>query len=480
MRKFYLGIDLGTTCVKSMVFDSCGSAFGSASREYDLLFTDEGVEQDANLWWMHAADTAREAVRQSGVDPEFIDAISVSTQGIAGVLTDAQGTPLMNALSWLDARSRAQIDQILGFIDADALFTRTGKNPNAYALPQLMWLKQHRPAEYARAAHYLLPLDFLMLRMTGRPVMDASIACGTLAFDVRERRFMPELLAFAGIPESRFSPAGLMGDAAGALTASAAAEMGLQPGTRVVLGAQDQRCAALGAGIAPGIATISLGTAAAMCMLTDRCTPDPLRRVALVCADAGHWMTESVVSTAGAALKWFRSTIMPECSYDQITQLAAESPCGANGVLFFPELSEADPDRPAGCFIGLRLSSTRADMARALLEGVSFSLMRSLRQHERLAGSCREIRVFGGGARSALWRQILADMTGRPVLLPHTSETGCLGAAMLAARSGGELFSPDGMLQAPLERSTPDPGVGRQYESLRKRCESMRERIGQI
>lgn len=480
MRRYYLGIDLGTTCVKSILFDCHGNACGSASREYDLLFTADGVEQDANLWWTHSADTAREAVRQSGVDPKSIDAISVSTQGISGVLTDARGTPLMNALSWLDARSRVQIDQILSFIDADTLFTRTGKNPNAYALPQLMWLKQHRPAQFARAAHYLLPLDFLMLRMTGRPLMDASIACGTLAFDVRERRLIPELVAFAGIPEGCLSPTGLMGDAAGTLTAAAAAQMGLLPGIRVVLGAQDQRCAALGAGIAPGVATISLGTAAAMCMLTDHCVPDPMRHVTLVCADAGHWMTESVVSTAGAALKWFRNTVMPECSYDQITQLAAESPCGANGVLFFPELSEADPDQPAGCFIGLRLSSTRADMARALLEGVSFALMRSLRQHERLAGPCREIRVFGGGARSALWQQILADMTGRPVVLPHTSETGCLGAAMLAARSGGELFSPDDMLQPPRECSMPDPDAVRKYESLRKRCESMRERFGQI
>ena len=117
MRRYYLGIDLGTTCVKSILFDCHGNACGSASREYDLLFTADGVEQDANLWWTHSADTAREAVRQSGVDPKSIDAISVSTQGISGVLTDARGTPLMNALSWLDARSRVQIDQIMSFID---------------------------------------------------------------------------------------------------------------------------------------------------------------------------------------------------------------------------------------------------------------------------------------------------------------------------------------------------------------------------
>lgn len=480
MDRCFLGIDMGTTGVKSILFDGDGCVRGSSYDEYELIFTEEGVEQNADLWWTYVARTAKEAIARADVSPAAVAGLAVSTQGIAGVLTDRDGAPLMNALSWLDTRSTEELRALLTCMDAQTLFRRTGKNPGAYALPQLMWLKRHRPDIWARADRYLLPLDFITMRMTGKPLMDESIACGTLAYDLKRHAFIGELLQAAGVSEDCFAPVGRMGGVAGVLTGKAAAEMGLLPGTPVVLGAQDQRCAAIGAGIAPGIATLSMGTAAAMCMLTDRCRPDPLRRVTLVCAGASHYMTESVVSTAGAALKWFRNTLAPACDYDEITQMAAGVPGGANGVMFFPNLSQGEADAVAGSFVGLKLSTTRADMARAVLEGVAFSLMHRLRDHERCVGACREIRIFGGGARSDVWRQILADMTGRPVLLPATHETGCLGAAILAACGTGYVdhpFSPGRMAPPPKQVSMPDDGAHQAYDEFCARYEAIRERI---
>lgn len=477
MDRCFLGIDMGTTGIKSMLFDTSGRVHGSGYAEYELIFTDAGVEQDASLWWMHVAQTAREAIANADVPPDAVAGVAVSTQGIAGVLVDRDGMPLMNALSWLDTRSTAEVGELLRHMDAPALFQHTGKNPGAYAAPQLMWLKRHCPEIWARAAWYLLPLDFVTMRMTGRPLMDESIACGTLAYDLRRHAFMEELLAAVGLSADCFAPLGSMGNAAGVLTDQAAAQMGLPPGTPVALGAQDQRCAAIGAGIAPGVATISMGTAAAMCMITERCQPDPMRRVTLVCAGAKRYMTESVVSTAGAALKWFRNTLAPDCDYDGISRLAAGVPIGANGVMFYPNLSKGEA---AGSFTGLRLSSTRADMARAVLEGVAFALMRGLRDHERCVGPCQEIHIFGGGARSEVWRQILADMTGKPVLLPATHETGCLGAAILAACGAGYIadpFAPGRMVRPPIAVSMPGDDTHRAYGAFRSRYEAMRERV---
>ncbi len=479
--KYLLGIDLGTTGVKSILFDMRGNALGVCYKEYELIFIGEYVEQKAELWWENVALTSREAMAQAGVAPEQVAGLSVSTQGIAGVLTDGNGVPLMNALSWLDNRSYEIALKIADHMGADVLFRHTGKNPGAYALPQLMWLKEHCRETYDRAVKYLLPLDFAMKCMTGRAVTDYSIACGTMGFDLREHVYMKELLDWAGIDETKFSEVGCVGDVVGPLLPEAAEKMGLAAGTPVVLGAQDQRCCAIGAGIGPGIATISLGTSSAMCMLTDSSKTDPLRHITLVSADENRYMTESVVGTSGAALKWFRNTVTPDLSYDQITALADTSPAGANGVLFYPDLVDPKHNGLAGCFIGLRLATTRADMARAVLEGISYSLVSALEDHERCVGACEQIRAFGGGANSSVWCQILADISGKPVALPATHETGCLGAAIIAAKGAGllrDVFAPGDMLQAPSRVNVPDPAAHTLYNSYRARYKEVRKRLG--
>ncbi len=480
-KQWVLGIDVGTTGVKSLLFDLDGRMWGSAYEEYGLLFTPEGIEQDSALWWECMQRTTHLALKEAGVCAEGVAGMAVSTQGISCFLAEEDGTPLMPSINWMDARASAQARQIEARLGKEMLFARTGKNAACYSLATLMWLKANRPEIYARAKRFLLPLDAINLRLTGKAVMDTSIACGTLAYDIQKHAFMSELLAWAGIEDELFSDVGVMGALIGELLPEAAQGLGLPPGIAVALGAQDQNCAALGAGIGEGVAVISLGTSSALGMLTASVQPDPYRRVTRVCMGQERYLTQTVVSTAGAALKWFRNTITPNMQYDGICQLAASVPPGAGGVKFCPNLSGGREEKAYGCFTGLKLSTTLADMARAVLEGISYALVHELSEHERCVGECREIRVFGGGAQSAVWRQILADMSGKLVSLPATHETACLGAAILAAKGAGWIedpYHPQGMLRPSQDLRLPQRENVERYKQCSAEYEAMYRSMG--
>jgi len=449
MKQYLLGIDLGTTACKSMVFDLEGNILGKGYVEYDLIFTPEGVEQDAEAWWKYVCVTVREAVSQVGA--ENIAALSVSAQGIAGVPIGADGMPLMNALSWLDNRSTREMEALCKEYGKERLFCETGKNPGAYTLPQVMWLKNHREALFVQMKQYLLSMDFLMQRMTGRALTDYSMACGTMAYHIGEKRWMHDLLKQTGVG-AIFAPVGCMGDKVGKLLPKAAKELGLQEDTIVALGAQDQKCSALGAGIEKGMVTTSLGTSAAMCSLADMPIIDEERFVTCCGMDESHWLMETTITTAGAALKWLKNTLFENSSYDDLDCMAQQSPCGAGGVLFFPHFTVNSNKEASGTFTGIGLSTTKEDIIRSVMEGVSYVLASHVKYHENVGEEIRKICLFGGGAQSAVWRQILADITGIPVILPSTHETGCLGAAILAAKGAGligDVYHPNKMLQKP-------------------------------
>lgn len=455
MEQYLLGIDLGTTGCKSMVFDLEGNIHGKSYIEYDLIFTPEGVEQDAELWWKHVCETVRKASAQAGT--EKITALSVSAQGIAGVPVSKDGAPLMNALSWLDNRSAREMKALCAEWGEEWLFGQTGKNPGAYTLPQVMWIKENRPEVFGRMKRYLLAMDFLMYRMTGKAMTDYSMACGTMAYHIGEKRWLEEILAqtVGGV----FAPLGCMGQRMGNLLPEAARELGLGENVIVALGAQDQKCAALGAGVGPGIATISLGTSAAMCSLADSPVRDERRFVTCCGMDETHWLMETTISTAGAALKWMRNTFFENAAYEELSDMAGKSPCGANGVMFFPYFAGIGSREAAGTFTGIGLATKKEDMVRAVMEGVSHVLAAHLEHHERVSGAIRALHIFGGGALSGVWRQMIADMTGKPVVLPATHETGCLGAAVLAAKGAGlidDIYRPGSLLKAPACVTPPD------------------------
>lgn len=430
---FYAGLDLGTTGCKCLVFDQFGKIHGKAGVEYELIFTEDGVEQDADEWWRAAADTLRRACEGLPVR-----AVSISTQGISGVPVGQSGECLSNAISWLDTRAEKEAKELADRVGRAELFRLTGKPSYPYSLPQLAWIQRNRPKTYQKTWKYMLPLDYLNFRLTGIPLMDYSVASGTMAFDIARHQMIPEFFQCLEMKESLFSQVRQWGVPFGKITQYAAGMTGLAEGTTVALGAQDQRCAALGAGICQGVGTVSLGTSSAVCSLVPKPMAEPFGQITCCPVDNGDWMLESVMNTSGAALKWARKTLFGGISYDEIDALAAQSPVGANGVVFIPQLAAAaGTSHGNGAFQGIMLRHTKMDLARAVLEGIAFQIDSLIQEQASLLGGWQELRLFGGGAASQLWSQIIADVTGIPVKVTDTQETAALGAAMIAAAGDG-------------------------------------------
>ncbi len=437
---YLLGIDLGTTGCKSMVFDEKGTILGSNYIEYDLIICEDGIEQDANAWWSNVVNTVKASLAQSGIKGSEIKALSVSSQGIAFVPIDREGNTLQNAISWLDGRSIEEVAQMGRECDPKEIFFQTGKKIfPCYVLPQLMWVKRHRPLVYEKTYKVLMAHDYIIYRLTGKAVTDLSMASGTLAYDIHEQRWISELVKKFDIDIEKLPELMVLGDVAGTVLPEVAQVLGLSSETKVIIGAQDQRCASIGAGIDKGIFTISLGTSSAIGAICDKPLIDDTMQVTCCGLDRNRWILETVVSTAGVALKWAKNTLFPNLSFAEMDKLA-ESANPAGGVSFYPHLSVDESGEANGAFTGLSLQTAPADIIRAVLEGVGYQMKMHIHNMERLGVKGDEIRIFGGGATSKIWCQIIADITGKKVVVPRTHETGNLGAAIIAGIGAG-IFS---------------------------------------
>lgn len=414
----YIGIDLGTTGCKVVLFSPSGEILHEYNKEYELIFRDTYVEQDANRWW----DLVRDGIRQvvSAAGSKNIVAISASTQGISFVPVDSTGAPLCNAVSWLDMRAQDMADSLKNTFGKDVIYKKTGIECEAdYSLPKLMWLVKNEPELYARADKILFPLDFLNQKLCGRAVCDYTIAGGTMLYNIREKSWDKDLLEFSGIDAEKLPNVACMGTPIGTLLPEVADYCGIQPGCKIVLGGQDQKLAAIGAGIRPGVCTVSFGTATAISKLLDDCTSD----ATLFPFEEDTYISEIPLSTTGAALRWLVKTMCPDKSYREIDQLAQLSVPGANGVTFETDLTAG------GSLSGLMLSTTLSDIIYALFEGVS----RDIRNAVARLGGAEELLVFGGGAKSDIWCEILSRICETPISILETPETAALGAAVLAS-----------------------------------------------
>ncbi len=418
----YIGIDLGTTGCKAVLYDSEGTALCEFNKEYSLICRDGLVEQDAELWWHLVTEALVFVTKDHGDD---VRGISVSTQGIAFVPVDEEGRTLANAISWLDTRATEEADLLEAEFGRDVIYKKTGKfcNPE-YTLPKLMWMKRYEPELFEKAHKFLLPLDFLNMRLTGRAVCDYTIAGGTMAYNIIEKRYDAELLAFAGVDADRLPEVGCMGDLVGKILPEVADFTGISPDCEVYLGGQDQKVAALVAGIEESSVTVSFGTATAVTKLT-KAFPDEVGFSRFRFND-DYYSYEGVVSTSGAALKWAANTIFAGKSYKELDRLAEEA--GTSGdVVFDTDLTYG------GTVSGLTLGTTTGNIIYALFEGVS----RDIAGFAREMGDYDKLYVFGGGSKSEIWCQILADVSGKRIVSLNTPETASLGAAILA--SGGKL-----------------------------------------
>jgi xylulokinase len=439
-----LGIDLGTTGCKAVVYDEQGACLGEGYLEYGLItLSPSMIEQDPHAWWQLTCQAIHQALEAAHADREAVRAMAVSSQGISFVVLDGTGQPLGNAINWLDTRAVDESALILERYPAETVFAITGKRAApAYVLPKLLWLRSNRPEVWRQARRVLLGHDYLVYRLCGRCVTDHSLAGGTLLYDLRVSDWCAELLNAFDIPPGILPELCWSGTPVGTLCPEVAAELGLRQDTVVVVGGQDQKCAALGAGIEDGTATVSLGTAAAITRVMDQPRTDPHMRVPTFSfVQPGRWVLEGVIGTAAGSLRWFRDVLGGGTSYDQLVEEAGRVTPGADGVVFYPHLSGAGSphwhNAARGTFHGMSLATTRAHLTRALLEGVAFQIRENLAITQELAGPVRQAIVFGGGAKSDLWRQIIGDVANLSVAWTPHVETASLGAAMLAGYGEG-------------------------------------------
>jgi xylulokinase len=482
-----LGVDLGTTGCKAAAYTRDGSLLGESYLECPLIVLSPTViEQDPMQWWALTKQAIRLALADAGISGGSVRGLSISSQGLSFVPLGRDGEPLCNAINWLDTRAQEQSAQILRQYSAEELFGITGKRAAPfYMLPKLLWLRQYQPAIFEETHVFLMGHDYLLYKLCGQCVTDHSMAGGTLLYDLLEANWSAELLKAFDIHRDKLPRVEWAGTPVGSILPGAAQELGLSEEVTVTVGGQDQKCAALGAGIGDDIATVSLGTATAITRLTRAPVIDPAMRIpafAFVMPD--RWVLEGVLGTGGGSLRWYRDTVCDSQSYAALDEEAAQVPPGSDGVFFYPHLGGAtSPHWQAearGTFRGLSLSTGRPEMTRAVLEGVAFQIRENLEVLTEITGAMDAIILFGGGAKSPLWRDIISDLTGMPVAIAGSVETATLGACILAGVGSGvfpDIQTGQRRLSIPMDRRLPDPVVTQQYQEIYRKYRELEAKL---
>jgi xylulokinase len=441
-----LGLDVSTTATKAVLVGEGGAVLGIGTSEYGFdtprpLWT----EQDPALWWAAAQAAIPAALAQAGLTGADVAAIGLTGQMHGLVLLDAADRVLRPAILWNDQRTAHACEEIREVVGAGRLVEITGNDAvTGLTAPKLVWVRDHEPEAWSRAAHVLLPKDYLRLRLTGEHALDKADGAGTLLFDLAARDWSAVILDALRIPRA-WLPQTHEGPAVtGAVTPEAAAATGLRAGTPVVAGGGDQSANAVGVGaLDPGNVALSLGTSGVVFAPTTAPIFDPAGRVHAFChAVPERWHLMSVMLSAAGSFRWFRDTLAPGEDFGELAASASDVRAATDGLFFLPYLTgerSPHPDpRARGAFVGLTVSHERRHLVRAVLEGVAFGLRDGL--DLMVAAGMeppRQIRASGGGLASPVWRQILADVLGAEIATVNTTEGAAFGAALLAAPAGG-------------------------------------------
>jgi xylulokinase len=442
----FLGIDSSTTATKALLMDEVGDVAGVASSEYDFE-TPRPMwsEQHPHLWWQATVDSIRRVLSESDVDPADIRGVGLTGQMHGLVLLDQDAEVLRPAILWNDQRTGAECDEIRQRLGKEQLIQITGNDAlTGFTAPKILWVKNHEPEIFAQVRHILLPKDYVRLKLTGEYAIDRAGGAGTLLFDIRARDWSGMVVDALEIDPSWLPPTFEGTAVTGRVSPEAAVATGLQVGTPVMGGGGDQAAAAVGTGaVVEGIVSLSLGTSGVVFASTDQPIIEPQGRLHAFChAVPGTWHLMGVMLSAGGSLRWYRDALAPGTEFDTLLQPAASIAPGSDGLFFLPYLTGERTPHPdplaRGAFVGLTVRHTQPHLTRAVLEGVAFGLHDSfeLMKEAGLAG-ITQVRVTGGGAKSPLWRQILADVLGVELVTVKTAEGAAYGAAVLAATGAG-------------------------------------------
>ncbi|MDQ6421191.1 xylulokinase [Paenibacillus sp. LHD-117] len=471
---YVIGIDLGTSAVKALLVGREGKVVAEASRSYPLYHEHSGWSEQRPEDWVEATFDALRELAES-VDASTIEGISFSGQMHGLVLLDKEGRPVRNAILWNDTRTTEQcreIERTLG----DRLLSVT-RNPalEGFTLPKILWVREHEPSAFESAESFLLPKDYVRYRLTGERHMDYSDAAGTLLLEVAEKRWSIEVLQAFGLPAGFCPPLVESHGLVGALLPEAAERCGLTSATKVFAGGADNACGAIGSGIlSEGLTLCSIGTSGVILSYEDDKTKDFAGKVHFFNhgkEDAFYAM--GVTLAAGYSLSWFKKTFAPGESYDEFLADVGDLPPGAGGLLFTPYLvGERTPHADAtirASFIGIDGSHERKHFARAVMEGITFSLNESVDLFRGAGKSVERIVSIGGGAQNPVWLQMQADIFGATVLSLENEQGPGLGAAMLAAYGCGWYDSLEACSEAFVKYASeyaPNPEATQTYQGL--------------
>lgn len=460
MSHYMLGVDIGTTSTKTVVFTLDGRIVTQHAEEYPLLCEVPGMaEQDPQRIYQAVISTIGTAVKAAGAAPGAVALVSFSAAMHSLIALDQHDRLLTNSITWADNRADAWARRILHDHDGQAIYARTGTPIHPMSpLCKLLWLRHDQPDVYARAARFAGIKEYVFFRLFGRWLVDYSIASATGLFNLHRLDWDDGALSLSGIPASALSEPVPTTHHVQGLPTEIAARLGLAANTPFVIGANDGVLSNLGVNaIHPGQVAVTIGTSGAMRTVIDRPMTDPAGRTFCYALTHQHWVIGGPVNNGGNVFRWVRDELAPAEAararqdgidpYEALTHIAAQVPPGAAGLLFHPYLAgERAPLWNAdlrGSFFGLALHHRKQHLIRAALEGVIFNLYGILPVVEELIGTTQRMMATGGFARSPLWRQMMADIFNREVVVPESVESSCLGAAVLGLFALGMVRSLD-------------------------------------
>jgi xylulokinase len=478
-----IGLDIGTTGCKVVLFDEAGSILANASREYSVDIPYPGwAEQDAESVWRLAQDALRQVVSAAG--RQDIAALGLSVQGEAVMPVDEAGRALRPAILGMDTRTGAQNAWLRERFGARHLFERTGMPVHTInTLPKLLWLKQEEADLWARAHRFLLYEDFLIHKMTGEAVISRCLASRTQLYDIPNDCWSPEILEALELDGDRLATVRPSGTAVNPMRLELSEGLGLKQPPLVVTGGHDQACGALGVGLTrPGLAMVSTGTAE----VVEVAMASPVLNETLYEGNIsvyahtvdGLYVSMTLNHSGGLLLRWFRDALGQEemreaaaTGGDAYDLLLKDAPSEPTKLLLLPHFAGSGTPTfdttSKGAILGLTLSTNKAALAKAILEGLTFELRTNLDLLRNGGIEIRELRAIGGGARSELWLQLKADITGIPVVVPRITEAAGWGAALLAGMGAGRYADAAGVADDALRlerRFEPDPERTARYE----------------
>ncbi len=452
---YLIGIDVGTSGTKTVLFDEEGKAIASVTEEYPLHTPHPGwTEQEPEDWWQATVNSIKGVLSKSSVSPGDIKGIGLSGQMHGSVFLDDMNQVVRPAILWNDSRTADACSEITEKIGEKRLL-ELASNPalTGFTAPKAVWLKNKEPENFQRTKKLVLPKDYVRFRLTGEIAMEVSDGAGTLLFNVAQRNWCNEILDELGIPPEWMPPMNESTDVCGTITSEVADLTGLKPGTPVVGGGADNACGATGTGVVvEGRVLSSLGTSGVVLAPSQTCQTDPEGRVHTFCHSVpNRWYLMGVVLSAGMSLRWYRDVVADSeraegdqsgrDPYDILTLLADQAPVGSEGLIFLPYLTgERTPHKDPyarGGFIGLTIRHQRSHLIRAVLEGITFAMRDSLEIIRSLGVDIQEIRATGGGAKSTFWKQMQADIYGCEIATISSDQGPAFGAAIMAGVGTG-------------------------------------------